>query len=138
MLTLQFTMDDFTYRNEKYLATISSGKWALHKSFLEASREKNEFVNEEDHEWGSQPSATDIAAAAKRWRIDLSKKRVKDLSVGAFTGWVVLLCIEQSKQPGFKRILEAGGGKVQHIRPPFEIINGATHALLEVLFSFRY
>lgn len=116
-------------RNEKYLATVACGKWALHKSYLEASREQNQFVNEEEHEWGSQSGTSDFAAAAKRWRIELNDKSSEAKS-GAFVGWVVLLCIEPSKQPGFKRILEAGGAKVLHIRPPFENIDGVTHAFI--------
>ena len=31
-------------RNEKYLASLASGKWVLHKSYLEACREQEKFV----------------------------------------------------------------------------------------------
>lgn len=71
-----------------------------------------------------------MEAAAKRWRVELAKKREKKPSAGAFTGWAVLLCIEEARQLGFKRIFEAGGGRVVHISPPFENISGATHAFI--------
>lgn len=112
------------------MAAVASGKWILHKSYLEASREAAMFVGETDHEWGCRPEDSDFYASGKRWRMELEKERTQDVKVGAFKGWVVLLCIEASKQPGFKRILEAGGGKVLAIRPPFECIEGATHAFI--------
>ena len=62
-------------------------------------------------------------------------------SVGAFSGWKVLLCVDKSKQAGFKRLLEAGGAKVVASRPPFHYISGVTHAFLGsvVLFwIYRY
>ena len=115
---------------------MASGKWVLHKSFLEASRESGEFVDEINHEWGSQPNASAFACSARRWRIDLAEKRKLGPSVGAFTGWVVLLCIEPSKQPGFARILEAGGAKLLCEKPPFVNISGATHAFIGGIFFF--
>lgn len=117
-------------RNEKYLAAVASGKWILHKSYLEASRESGKFVDEEQHEWGNDLDKSDFSVSGKRWRIELSAKRAQDPKIGAFKGWVILLCIEASKQPGFKRILEAGGGRVQSLRPPFDNIEGATHAFI--------
>ena len=118
------------FRNEKYLAAVACGKWVLHKSFIQASRESGSFVVEEEHEWGSQSDASEFDSAAKRWRLELAEKRRMNHIVGSFTGWIVLLCIEPSRQPGFKRILEAGGASVMSIRPPFENIEGATHAFI--------
>lgn len=102
----------------------------MHKSFLEASRERNRFVDEAHHEWGSHKDCSDIASAAKRWRLELVEQRKRNVSAGAFSGWVVLLCIEKARQPGFKRILEAGGAKVNHVQPPFNNTEGATHAII--------
>ena len=116
-------------RNEKYLAAVASGKWILHKSYLEASREAGHFIKEEDHEWGTGPNQTELSASGKRWRLELTSAR-NEPKRGAFKGWTVLLCIEASKQPGFKRILEAGAGCVQSIRPPFENVDGATHVFI--------
>ena len=120
----------YSFRNEKYLAAVASGKWILHKSYLEASREASKFVDETQHEWGHNLDQSEFAVSGKRWRVELSAKRAQDPKIGAFKGWVILLCIEASKQPGFKRILEAGGGRVQSVRPPFENIDGATHAFI--------
>ena len=35
---------DKVSRNEKFLASIASGKWILHKSYFDACREENKFV----------------------------------------------------------------------------------------------
>jgi topoisomerase (DNA) II binding protein 1 len=31
-------------RNEKFLASVASGKWVLHKSYFEACRQEGKFV----------------------------------------------------------------------------------------------
>ena len=65
-------------RNEKYLAAVAAGKWVLHKSFLEASREAGYFVGEEPHEWGKENPGepqNKLAAAARRWRLKLRQER---------------------------------------------------------------
>ena len=72
-------------RNEKYLASVAAGKWVLHKSFLEASRTAGRFVEEEEHEWGGEATeallaklrepAPKLAAAARKWRREMTKKR---------------------------------------------------------------
>jgi len=31
-------------RNEKFLASIASGKWVLHKGYLDASQKENGFI----------------------------------------------------------------------------------------------
>ena len=54
-----------------------------------------------------------------------------DSSAGAFKGWYVLLCVGSSvKQHGFKRMLEAGSGKVGTTHPPFKNLDGVTHAFI--------
>ncbi|EDO38946.1 predicted protein, partial [Nematostella vectensis] len=123
-------------RNEKYLAAMAAGKWVLHKSYLEASREEGVFVREAPHEWGvevagEQPNK--LATAAKRWRCRLAHQRKTadpSQSLGAFTGWSVFLCVDKSRQPGFKRLLEAGGAKVVSSRPPYSCAEGVTHAFV--------
>lgn len=65
-------------RNEKYLAAVAAGKWVLHKSFLEASREAGYFVDEAPHEWGQENPGephNKLAAAARRWRLKLRQER---------------------------------------------------------------
>ena len=65
-------------RNEKYLAAVAAGKWVLHKSFLEASREAGVFVDEVSHEWGQNVPGeplNKLATAAQRWRLRLLQER---------------------------------------------------------------
>ena len=62
-------------RNEKFLASVAAGKWVLHKSYLEASREAGHFVGEEEHEWGREADSSKLASAARRWRLRLSQAR---------------------------------------------------------------
>ena len=50
--------------------------------------------------------------------------------IGAFSGWKVILCVDKSRQPGFKRLLEAGGAQVVRVRPPFDDTDGVTHAFI--------
>ncbi|KAM4688611.1 DNA topoisomerase 2-binding protein 1 [Discoglossus pictus] len=110
-------------RNEKYLASMAAGKWVLHRSYLESCRAMGRFVQEDDYEWGCS-SILDalcsinnqqkmLAVAAMRWRKKLQKMK-QDLgtSEGAFSGWRVILNVDQTKEPGFKRLLQSGGAKV--------------------------
>ena len=62
-------------RNEKFLASVAAGKWVLHKSYLEASREAGCFVNEEEHEWGTEAEPSKLTIAACRWRRKLEEER---------------------------------------------------------------
>ncbi|XP_068604125.1 DNA topoisomerase 2-binding protein 1 [Brachionichthys hirsutus] len=106
-------------RNEKYLAAMAAGKWILHRSYLEACRPVCRFLPEEEFEWGSGsildalPSITTqqrrLALAAIRWRTSLQgccQQR------GAFSGWTVMLNIDQNRESGFRRLLQSGGAKV--------------------------
>lgn len=38
-----FSLDNVT-RNEKFLASLAAGKWVLHKSYFEACRQEQRFV----------------------------------------------------------------------------------------------
>lgn len=72
-------------RNEKYLAAVAAGKWVLHKSYLEASRQAGFFVDEAPHEWGQEVPGeppNKLAAAARRWRLKLRQQRaVRQISL---------------------------------------------------------
>ncbi|XP_035853936.1 DNA topoisomerase 2-binding protein 1 isoform X2 [Sander lucioperca] len=106
-------------RNEKYLAAMAAGKWILHRSYLEACRSVGRFIQEDEYEWGSSsildalPSITSqqrrLALAAMRWR-----KTLQGCSEhgGAFSGWTVMLNIDQSRESGFRRLLQSGNAKV--------------------------
>ncbi|KAM8980428.1 DNA topoisomerase 2-binding protein 1 isoform X1 [Sarcophilus harrisii] len=109
-------------RNEKYLASMAAGKWILHRSYLEACRAAGHFVQEEEYEWGSS-SILDVltginiqqkklALAAMRWRKRIQKKQEEGIMEGAFSGWKVILNVDQSREAGFRRLLQSGGAKV--------------------------
>ncbi|XP_030062412.1 DNA topoisomerase 2-binding protein 1 isoform X2 [Microcaecilia unicolor] len=110
-------------RNEKYLASMAAGKWVLHRSYLESCRAVGHFVQEEDYEWGSNSilnvltginaQQKKLAVAAMRWRKKLQKRKQEADSVeGAFSGWKVVLNVDQTKEAGFKRLLQSGGAQV--------------------------
>uniref|UniRef100_A0A3Q3F945 DNA topoisomerase II binding protein 1 n=1 Tax=Labrus bergylta TaxID=56723 RepID=A0A3Q3F945_9LABR len=106
-------------RNEKYLAAMAAGKWILHRSYLEACRSVGRYIQEDEYEWGSSsildalPSITSqqrrLALAAMRWRKTLQGRSEQE---GAFSGWTVMLNIDQSRESGFRRLLQSGGAKV--------------------------
>ncbi|XP_067593877.1 DNA topoisomerase 2-binding protein 1 isoform X2 [Pseudorca crassidens] len=109
-------------RNEKYLASVAAGKWVLHRSYLEACRTAGRFMLEEDYEWGSS-SILDVltgisvqqrklALAAMRWRKKIQQRQESGIIEGAFSGWKVILHVDQSREAGFKRLLQSGGAKV--------------------------
>ncbi|XP_061522443.1 DNA topoisomerase 2-binding protein 1 isoform X1 [Phycodurus eques] len=120
-------------RNEKYLAAMAAGKWILHRSYLEACRSVGRFIPEEDYEWGSSsildalPSITSqqrrLALAAMRWRKTL---RGPTEQGGAFSGWTVMLNIDQSREAGFRRLLQSGGAQVLPSASP-SMYKVATH-----------
>ncbi|KAM9826812.1 DNA topoisomerase 2-binding protein 1 [Neosynchiropus ocellatus] len=120
-------------RNEKYLAAMAAGKWILHRSYLEACRSVGSFIQEEDYEWGSSsildalPSISTqqkrLALAAMRWRRALMGRSGAE---GAFSGWTVMLNIDQSRESGFRRLLQSGGAKVLPSPSP-TLYREATH-----------
>ncbi|XP_007421791.1 DNA topoisomerase 2-binding protein 1 isoform X1 [Python bivittatus] len=119
-------------RNEKFLASMAAGKWVLHRSYLEACRAAQSFVEEEDYEWGSNSILSvltgisvvqkKLAVAARRWRKTIQRRREETSTAeGAFGGWKVILNVDPAKESGFKRLLESGGAKVfpAHSPPHF-------------------
>ncbi|XP_075936605.1 DNA topoisomerase 2-binding protein 1 isoform X1 [Anarhichas minor] len=106
-------------RNEKYLAAMAAGKWILHRSYLEACRSVDRFIQEDEYEWGSSsildalPSITSqqrrLALSAMRWRQTLQGRSEQE---GAFSGWTVMLNIDQNRESGFRRLLQSGRAKV--------------------------
>uniref|UniRef100_A0A8B9ZZA5 DNA topoisomerase II binding protein 1 n=1 Tax=Anas zonorhyncha TaxID=75864 RepID=A0A8B9ZZA5_9AVES len=110
-------------RNEKFLASMAAGKWVLHRSYLEACRAAGCFVQEEDYEWGNNSilnvlsginvNQKKLALAAMRWRKKIHKGRQETgIAEGAFSGWKVILNVDQTKEAGFRRLLQSGGAKV--------------------------
>ena len=108
--------------NEKYLASVAAGKWVLHRSYLEACQTAGRFMSEEDNEWGSS-SILDVltginvqqrklALAAMRWREKIQQRQESGFMEGAFSGWKVILHVDQSRESGFKCLPQSGGTKV--------------------------
>uniref|UniRef100_A0A8C5I1R1 BRCT domain-containing protein n=1 Tax=Gouania willdenowi TaxID=441366 RepID=A0A8C5I1R1_GOUWI len=124
-------------RNEKYLAAMAAGKWILHRSYLEACRSVGCFIQEDEFEWGSSsilnalPSITQqqkrLALAAMRWRKVLQGRSEHE---GAFSGWTVMLNIDQNRESGFRRLLQSGGSKVLPSPSP-SLYKEATHLFAE-------
>ncbi|NXH13564.1 TOPB1 protein, partial [Bucco capensis] len=109
-------------RNEKFLASMAAGKWVLHRSYLEACRGAGCFV-QAYYEWGSNSilnvlpeinvNQRKLALAAVRWRKKIHKgKQETGIVEGAFSGWKVILNVDQTKEAGFRRLLQSGGAKV--------------------------
>uniref|UniRef100_H2Z8T8 BRCT domain-containing protein n=1 Tax=Ciona savignyi TaxID=51511 RepID=H2Z8T8_CIOSA len=122
-------------RNEKFLASLSSGKWILHTSYMEACRSARAFVKEEDYEFGNpsfewtarNETEALLVASAYRWRQGLNRG-----STGAFHGWKVILHVSDRHLPGFARLLECGSGSVVAKSLPYtDPIGGVTHAIID-------
>uniref|UniRef100_A0A3P9NDX8 DNA topoisomerase II binding protein 1 n=1 Tax=Poecilia reticulata TaxID=8081 RepID=A0A3P9NDX8_POERE len=64
-----------------------------------------------------------LALAAMRWRKALQGSSEHD---GAFSGWTVMLNIDQSRESGFRRLLQSGGAKVLPSPSP-SLYREATH-----------
>ncbi|XP_056155580.1 DNA topoisomerase 2-binding protein 1 [Lampris incognitus] len=120
-------------RNEKYLAAMAAGKWILHRSYMEACRSVGHFIQEDEYEWGNSsildalPTITSqqkrLALAAMRWRKALQGRSDQE---GAFSGWAVILNIDQNREAGFRRLLQSGGAKVLP-SPTSSLYKEATH-----------
>lgn len=77
------------------------------------------MFQEDAYEWGSSsildalPSISShqkrLALAAMRWRRNLQDQNNLE---GAFSGWTVMLNIDQTRESGFRRLLQSGGAKV--------------------------
>uniref|UniRef100_A0A8C4RPB5 DNA topoisomerase II binding protein 1 n=1 Tax=Erpetoichthys calabaricus TaxID=27687 RepID=A0A8C4RPB5_ERPCA len=124
-------------RNEKYLAAMAAGKWILHRSYLEACRAVGHFIEENDYEWGSSCildalsginiQQRRLALAAMRWRKCLQSRNINGSNEeGAFSGWKVILIVDQAKEAGFRRLLQSGGAKVFPAYSP-SLCKEATH-----------
>ncbi|KAM9552229.1 DNA topoisomerase 2-binding protein 1-A-like isoform 3-T3 [Salvelinus alpinus] len=124
-------------RNEKYLAAMAAGKWILHRSYLEACSSVGHFIQEDEYEWGSSsildvlPSISSqqkrLALAAMRWRRNLQDRNDQE---GSFSGWTVMLNIDQTRESGFRRLLQSGGAKVLPSPSP-SLYKGTTHLFAE-------
>uniref|UniRef100_A0A3Q0KM56 Putative topbp1 n=1 Tax=Schistosoma mansoni TaxID=6183 RepID=A0A3Q0KM56_SCHMA len=137
-------------RSEKCLICLASGKWMLHKSYLDACSRESCWVDEAAYEWGGpgtepllmqlspfpcppggptlshqQKAAQirDLARSARRWRLSGGK---------AFHNWKVIFGPGCDKESSFRRIIEAGGGKVLSSSPPYPPAHEVTHAFVKI------
>ncbi|PVD37157.1 hypothetical protein C0Q70_04152 [Pomacea canaliculata] len=129
-------------RNEKFLAAVATGRWVLHKSYFIACQQEQNFVREEDHEWGGPATASllqnlssqtqKLAAAAFKWRQKLQQmKKSNPACKGAYQDWQVVLLTDKARENNFRRLLSAGGATVLNIRPPLKKDLKATHAFVD-------
>ncbi|XP_075157185.1 mutagen-sensitive 101 [Haematobia irritans] len=127
-------------RGEKMLGCISSGKWVLSLKYIEECFAKDVFIDEELYEWGNckalnlpQLTADEqvIAAAAHRWRKDLS-----GTISGAFTGIKAILRITNRNVDALKNVIKAGKGEIVEATSPYsscaQIAATATHCFADV------
>lgn len=132
-------------RSEKYLICLATGKWILHKSYLDACLRESRWVDESNFEWGGpgtepllmqlSPSALlcepsdnrpqqsaqirDLARAARHWRL---------AGGNAFQNWKVIFGPGCDKEMSFRRVIEAGGGRVLASAPPYPPASMVTHS----------
>uniref|UniRef100_A0A5K3EHW4 BRCT domain-containing protein n=2 Tax=Mesocestoides corti TaxID=53468 RepID=A0A5K3EHW4_MESCO len=130
-------------RCEKFLMCMASGKWILHKSYLDACATASTWLQEDAYEWGgpgtepllvqlspaqnrSAPPGTlspaqlrDLARAARYWRLAGGE---------AFADWRVIFGPGCDRETSFRRIIEIGGGKVLANSPPYPPADQVTHA----------
>ncbi|XP_013785818.1 DNA topoisomerase 2-binding protein 1-like isoform X2 [Limulus polyphemus] len=131
-------------KNEKFLASVASGKWVLHKSYMEACRQAGKFVDEKDHEWGGKAchyllakmpeKMVKIALCPHRWRVKIQDECLKNpnLNAGAFKDWKVLVLADRQKTSTYSRILTIGGAEVVQAAPPYFNLQGVTHAFIDL------
>ncbi|KAJ8920479.1 hypothetical protein NQ315_005347 [Exocentrus adspersus] len=122
-------------RNEKTLSCMAAGKWILHTSYLDKSLEAGHFLNEEEYEFGNPKSAgkfpiefdkdTESRMKSMHWW----RKEVARRGYGAFNDMRAIV-VAQKRDP-IIRCIEAGGGVVIDVSPPFDDTVYATHCLLE-------
>lgn len=53
-------------RTEKYLGAVACGLWILKPEYLEASRAAGRWVNEEEYEWSTADSKSNISGNSIR------------------------------------------------------------------------
>ncbi|XP_029481832.1 DNA topoisomerase 2-binding protein 1-like [Oncorhynchus nerka] len=92
---------------------------------------------EDEYDWGRSsildviPSISSqqkrLALATMRWRRNLQDRNDQE---GSFSGWTVMLNIDQTRESGFRRLLQSGGAKVLPSPSP-SLYKGTTHLFAE-------
>ena len=63
--------------------------------------------------------------------VQCMQQHLVSLFIRAYVCVQVILAIDQTRLPGMKRVLEAGGAQVVGIRPPYAKFSEATHAFVD-------
>lgn len=117
-------------RNEKALACMAAGKWILHVSYVIKSKEAGHFLDEEEFEFGNPKAKKNISFEEKDGCIYQWRKEVARRGYGAFHDMRAIVVSE--KKDSLANVIEAGGGVVVKVDPPYDDPVHATHCLLEV------
>ncbi|CAH1971985.1 unnamed protein product [Acanthoscelides obtectus] len=121
-------------RNEKPLACMAAGKWILHSNYIYESKKRMKFLNEEEYEFGNPKSAGnfDVPEDIERSRLTRShwwRKEIARRGYKAFNDMRAIIFAE--KREPILRVIEAGGGVVVDVKPPFDDHVHATHCLID-------
>lgn len=118
-------------RNEKILASMARGNFIVHITYLTDSKEASKFLDEELYEFGNPKSKLKVEVKPGNnveslywWR-----NKVAEQQRFAFSEMRVML-FSTNKAP-LTRLIEAGGGVVVNITPPFNHNIDATHCLID-------
>ncbi|PAA85277.1 hypothetical protein BOX15_Mlig030250g4, partial [Macrostomum lignano] len=117
-------------RNEKLLRCVAAGRWVLRPAYVEASAKAGRWLPEEPYEWGGGGGGAEsadaetrlLAAACSRWRQRGGR---------AFRDWRAALLCPPDKLASFRRLLEAGGGRVVADGPPYPAAASVSHAFCQ-------
>ncbi|XP_008190279.1 DNA topoisomerase 2-binding protein 1 isoform X2 [Tribolium castaneum] len=122
-------------RNEKTLSCMASGKWILHASYVDKCASAGKFLPEEEFEFGNPKARDNIKVFDKENEFKMQsvhwwRREIKRRGYGAFHDMRAIV-VAQKKEP-IVRVIEAGGGQVLDVAPPFKENVHATHCLLEI------
>lgn len=117
-------------KNEKALASIASGKWILHVSYVQKSKEAGQFLDEEEFEFGNPKTKNKQFYDAKDSHVYHWRRKISGRGYGAFHDMRAIAVVE--KRNALINVIEAGGGVVVDIEPPYEDTVDATHCLMEL------
>ncbi|CAD2218562.1 topoisomerase (DNA) II binding protein 1 [Angomonas deanei] len=98
-------------KTELFLCCLAGGKWIVAPSFLTASSERGNFVQEAAHEWNVE-RVKQTCLRSSTLLLGEACHRQRRASERPFTQWdVILTCSGPARTAGFHRVLESGGCK---------------------------
>ncbi|KAH1009030.1 hypothetical protein HUJ04_001459 [Dendroctonus ponderosae] len=117
-------------RNEKTLACMAAGKWIIHTSYVDNCIAAGHFLDEEEYEFGNPKARVNIQFEDKASCIPFWRKEIKRRGYGAFSDLRAIV-VAGNREP-IVNVIEAGGGVVVSVNPPFDDPIHATHCLIEL------